>query len=225
MTTADFLGHFGYVLIAASFLVRDILWLRMLSVVASVFGIGFGLLSEVILWPTVIWSALFAAINSIQIGILVRENRAVRFTDEERELYETIFRNVSPVEFLKLMRIGTWRDLPVGGRLAVEGELLPDLMLVFTGQATVEAQGKAVATLRTGDFIGEMSFITALPATATVTTTTPSRIVSWPKDALRKLTNRNPSLGFGLQTIFNTDLTRKLTKSNEVMKPLSKPLN
>ena len=70
-------------------------------------------------------------------------------------------------------------------------------------------QGR-LAELKDGSFIGEMSFITGGDATATVRAVEPTRYLSWSKDDLRKLLNRNPSMRFALQTVLSTDLTRKL---------------
>src|SRR5258708_1872314 len=99
-----------YVLIAASYLVRDILLLRYLSIGASCASITFNSLAfaRPQLLP-ITWHCLFIAVNLAQLIILYRERRVVAFSERERELHETVFRNFTPVEFMNLLRIGHWR--------------------------------------------------------------------------------------------------------------------
>ena len=63
----------------------------------------------------------------------------------------------------------------------------------------VETDGKEVAKLKDGNFIGEVSFITGGAATATVKALLPTRYVAWPKEAISQLLNRNPSMRFAMQ--------------------------
>jgi CRP-like cAMP-binding protein len=64
--------------------------------------------------------------------------------------------------------------------------------------------------LKDGNFIGEVSFITGGAATATVRALQPTRYIAWPKDAIRHLLNRNPSMRFAMQALLSTDLSKKL---------------
>jgi CRP-like cAMP-binding protein len=83
-------------------------------------------------------------------------------------------------------------------------------MLIYNGLAAVETNGEEVAKLKDGNFIGELSFITGGAASATVRAMLPTRYVSWPKEAISKLLNRNPSMRFAMQSILSTDLSKKL---------------
>jgi CRP-like cAMP-binding protein len=74
----------------------------------------------------------------------------------------------------------------------------------------VETDGKEVAKLKDGNFIGEVTFITGGQATATVRALMPTRYIAWPKEAVTKLLNRNPSMRFAMQAMLSTDLTKKL---------------
>jgi CRP-like cAMP-binding protein len=83
-------------------------------------------------------------------------------------------------------------------------------MLIYNGQVAVELNGKEVAKLKDGNFIGEVSFITGGAATATVKALQPTRYVAWPKEAIKQLLNRNPSMRFAMQAMLSTDLSKKL---------------
>ena len=149
-------------------------------------------------------------INALRIAHLVMERRGVSFSDEERELYETIFRQFSPVEFMKLLRLGEWRAADDGEMLAVEGDEVSDLKMIYNGEVIIEKGGAEVARSRDGTMIGEMSFIQGGAATATVRAARPTRYLAWPKDELRKLLNRNPTMDVAMSAVFSVDLTLKL---------------
>tara|TARA_B100000949_G_scaffold139627_1_gene122724 strand:+ start:47 stop:697 length:651 start_codon:yes stop_codon:yes gene_type:complete len=209
----DNLGHLAYTLILCSFLVRDIFWLRTLSVTASLSFIAFSMSRGIYL--QVYWNIAFITINASHIVWIIYENRGVKFTEDEQELFETVFRNFSPVEFLKLLRQGTWLHASAGDTLAVQGENLGRIMLVFHGVADVSIDEGKVAEVKDGEFIGEMSFLTEEEASATVTATEPTRYLAWNKQQLRKFLNRNPSLRFAMQGVLGVDVSKKLKEMDE----------
>jgi hypothetical protein len=215
MNVYEFSGHAASVLTTIAYLVKDILWLRLLSVAACFAGMAFNyLVPATPLWIVIYWNILFALINIVQIGIIIKERSEVKFTDEEKELYETLFKNFAPFEFMKLLRVSSWQTAARGDVIAHEGEPLDAVMLIYNGRASVEIKGEPFAELKDGDFIGEMSFITGGVATATVTAVQPTRYLSWKKEDLVKLLDRNPSMRFSMQSLLSTDLTRKLMHVN-----------
>lgn len=203
--------HAASILTGIAYLVKDILWLRVLTVLACVAGIIFNYaFFPTPLWVVIYWNILFLVINLVQIAIIMKERREVSFTDEEQEIYETLFQSFAPFEFMKLLRVGKWLDAKKGQILAFEKRQLDDVMLIYNGLVKVEADGQTLAQLKDGSFIGEMSYITGGHATATVRAIEPTRYLSWSKKDLSKLLNRNPSMRFAMQTVLSTDLTKKL---------------
>ena len=204
-------GHLASILTMAAYLLKDILWLRLLTILSCFAGIAFNyFVPATPLWSVIYWNLLFALINIVQIGIIIKERTGIHFTDEEKELHDTLFKNFAPFEFMKLMRIGKWLEAKQGEILAAEKQSLDAVMLIYNGLVGVETNGKEVATLKDGNFIGEVSFITGGEATATVRALTPTRYIAWPKDAISKLLNRNPSMRFAMQSMLSTDLSKKL---------------
>ena len=110
------------------------------------------------------------------------------------------------------LRIGKWLEAKQGETLAVEKQPINAVMLIYNGLVGVETSGKEVAKLKDGNFIGEVSFITGGEATATVRALMPTRYISWPKEAIRQLLNRNPSMRFAMQAMLSTDLSKKLMR-------------
>ena len=97
--------HVANVLYLGSYLVKDILWLRLLTVVAGSVLLAYYVLLPMPLWPAIAWNCLFLAINVRQIHVLLLERRPVRFTAEELALYTLAFRSFKHREFSRLLRI------------------------------------------------------------------------------------------------------------------------
>ncbi|HJZ81103.1 MAG TPA: cyclic nucleotide-binding domain-containing protein [Pyrinomonadaceae bacterium] len=206
-------GHLASVLTMVAYLLKDILWLRLLTILSCFAGMAFNyFVPATPLWTVIYWNVLFAIINIVQIAIIIKERAGVHFTEEEQELHETLFKNFAPFEFMKLMRIGQWREAQPGEVLAVDQKPLDAVMLIYNGLAGVEKDGKEVAKLKDGNFIGEVSFITEGVATATVKALMPTRYIAWPKGAVKALLNRNPSMRFAMQAMLSTDLSKKLMR-------------
>ncbi|MCA1557455.1 MAG: popeye domain-containing protein, partial [Acidobacteria bacterium] len=170
------------------------------------------------LWTVIYWNILFILINGVQIALIIKERQGVEFSEEEKELYETIFKSFAPFEFMKLLRLGKWLDAKKGEQLAVEQKPLDSVMLIYNCLVSVEVKAQSLAELKDGSFIGEMSFIRGGAATATVRVLKPTRYLSWSKKDLRKLLHRNPTMKFAMQSVFSTDLTNKLMRRPSVQK-------
>lgn len=211
MHVLEVLGHLSFLLGALSFLVKDMLWLRLLAIVGNAAGIVYNAYApQEPMWLVVAWLCAFIVINVVQIALLVRERKAVRFTAEEAELHETLFRGFSPVEFLKLLRAARWQTYESAAVLARAGETVEQLVLLVSGRAQVALADGRSLELRDGAFVGEMSFLKEQPASATVSATSSARCLVWEKEALRALLARNPSLQLGLHAVISSDLVRKV---------------
>jgi len=210
-----FATHLASVLTLAAYLVRDILWLRVLTVVACVAGIIFNYyVPATPLWAVIYWNLVFIAVNAVQIVIMIKERSGVHFTEEEKELYETVFKNFAPFEFMKLLRLGKWLEAKEGQVLTIEAKPLDSVMLIYNGLVSVEIGCQAMGQMKDGSLIGEVSYITEGKATATVRAVQKTRYLSWCKKDLRRLLSRNPSMSFAMESVFNRELSKKLSRAN-----------
>jgi hypothetical protein len=206
--------HIASILTLLAYLVKDILWLRLLTVFACIAGIIFNyFVPATPLWAVINWNLVFMVINIVQILIIIKERSGVRFTDEEKELYETLFKSFAPFEFMKLLRLGKWLEAKKGQFLAIEQKPLDSVMLIYNGLVSVESKGRQIAQMKDGSLIGEISFITEGTATATVRALEPTRYLSWSKVDMHDLLNRNPNMRFAMEKVFSTELSKKLTRS------------
>ncbi len=68
-------------------------------------------------------------------------------------------------------------DLPAEHELTHEGSTGKEFVVLVEGEADVIRDGRLVAGIGPGDFVGEIALVTGLPRTATVKTRGPSRVL------------------------------------------------
>ena len=69
-------------------------------------------------------------------------------------------------------------SVPEGKELVKEGDYAYELIAIEEGEASVMRDGKEVATLKQGDFFGEIGVLERTLRTATVVASTPMRLVT-----------------------------------------------
>src|SRR3954469_8353232 len=108
-----------------------------------------------------------------------------------------LFEKLSKQGLQEVASVADEIDLPEGKALTTEGERGREFFVLLDGGAEVRQQGKRIATLGKGDFLGEIALVTKLPRTATVTTTSPVRaLVITERDFTAPL-KRSPAVGPG----------------------------
>ncbi|HEY8039662.1 MAG TPA: cyclic nucleotide-binding domain-containing protein [Polyangiaceae bacterium] len=204
-----YLLHAANVLYLLSYLVKDILWLRLLTVLAGLLLMTWAFLQPQPLWASLAWNAVFLAINVVQSWLLVLERRPVQLSEREMELYRLVFRTLTPREFVKLLALGRWEEAPADTRIVERARALDRLMVIASGRTAVRV-GERVVELGQGRFVGEMSFITGEPPTADVVAIDAIRYVAWPKAPLTKFLAEHPPLRAAWQAVLGADLVSKL---------------
>jgi Popeye-like protein len=202
--------HVANALYLASYLVKDILWLRLLTVVAGVLLLPYYFMQPVPLWPAIAWSGVFLAVNIVQIKILLFERRPIRLAPDEQRLYELVLRNLSPRQFARLLKAGHWEDVRAGERVIERGKPLDRLIVVYTGRLAVEVEGLQKAALKAGHFAGEMSFVTGEVPSADVFARESTRIFVWKSPELMRILEGQNELLLALHSAIGTDLVGKL---------------
>ena len=211
MNIATIAGHLAFGLIAFSFLVKDILYLRLVSILASLFSVFYNYVIPVEpMWIAVGWNFVFISLNLYHIAVLVYEKRPVHMSPKHKELYETMFKDLTPVEFLKITKIADWEHFKSGENITQQNHKVPDLHLIYNGTVDVTVDGIKVAELKDGQFVGEMSFLTEKPATATCVVKHDSEVLVWKQDQFKELLKRNPSLYFTIQSLLSVQVSSAL---------------
>ncbi len=202
--------HIANVFYLLSYLVKDILWLRLLTVVGGGLLLAYYVVMPTPLWAAIGWNCLFLSINFWQIRILLLERRPVVFTPDEMRLHQLSFRALTPREFAKLLKLARWDDVAADVEIVHHGKVLDRVMVIASGRASVKVDGAAVKELGPGRFVGEMSFLTGAAPNADVVAIDPVRTASWKQTELRAALRDNAELRAAVQLVIGEDLVAKL---------------
>ena len=207
MNIALIAGHLAFGLIAFSFLVKDILWLRVVSILASLFSVFYNYIIPVEpMWLAINWNIVFVLVNLYHIAVIIYEKRPIKMAPKDKELYETLFKDLSPVEYLKITKIANWKTFKSGETIIRQEHLVTDLVLIYNGTVDVVVGKKKVAELKDGQFVGEMSFLTEKSATATCIVKHDTECLMWKQPEFKDLLKRNPSLYYTIQGLLSNQL-------------------
>jgi hypothetical protein len=211
VTPQDLVGNASYVLLAASYLVTNIYWLRLLAIVAlTTEAVYFYLAGDRQLWVGILWAGVFNAINIVQLLLLARARLKVRMTDEEKTLHSSIFGKLEKLDFSRILAVGSFEEFPRGTELTSQGRAVESVHLLLSGHARVVVDSAVIAGLSAGDFVGEMAYIGSCTASATVITEERCRSFRVGIDDLRALTLKHDKIEAAMNARFSIDLARKL---------------
>jgi Cyclic nucleotide-binding domain len=206
----DLLIHAAYVLYLFAFMVRDILWLRILTVAAAICLILYYYVRPEPMMIPIYWNLVFMVLNLYWICRLLLERLPVKLTADEQRLFELVFRTMSPREMIKLLKLATWENAEAGECFVERDKPIDRLMVIYSGKACAEVDGRSVTELQPGQFIGSVDYVTQETASANVVAIEPTRYVSWPKSKLKDFMDKNPDLHLALESTLAIDLTRWL---------------
>ena len=105
-----------------------------------------------------------------------------------------LFAGCSKSELQKIASLADELDLGEGATLIREGERGREFIVIAEGTVRVTRNGKQIRELGAGDFIGEIALVADVPRTATVTATSPVRLLVVTDRAFRGLLEQMPSL-------------------------------
>ncbi len=177
MSGLDVLLAVANIIYLISYSVRDILWLRIATVLGLTLLLPYYYFQDPPLWGPIGWNVVFLVINLYWIVKLLAERRPVQFTDEEAKLYASTFGRLPARQALKLFRMGTWSDAPAGTVFVAQGEGVEALTVIVDGRVSVDIDGDEVDTLGNGRLLGVSALMkrgTDFRAPVTVTRQIPS---------------------------------------------------
>ena len=216
MNIALIAGHLAFGLIAFSFLVKDILWLRVVSILASLFSVFYNyVIPANPMWLAINWNIVFVVVNLYHIAVIIYEKRPIKMAPKDKELYETLFKDLSPVEYLKISKVAEWKSFKSGETIIRQNHLVTDLILIYNGTVDVVVGTKKVAELKDGQFVGEMSFLTEKSATATCIVKHDTECLVWKQPEFKELLKRNPSLYYTIQSLLSNQLVSYSNKGEK----------
>jgi hypothetical protein len=206
----DYFIHACNILLLIAYCVRDILWLRIFAVAASLIAMPYFLMQPKPLWPPLIWSALFAAINTFQSWRLYLERRPVRLTPEEEQVRRLAFSTLPPRKLLQLLSIGSWINSTSGDKLIEQGKSIETASLIVQGKVQVAGEGRVLGELVPGNIVGSALLLSgATNAEVDAVAVEPVRAVRWEVATLQRYLNANPDVRIEFQRHLAHDLAGK----------------
>lgn len=211
----EYLANVAYVLYLLSYSVTKILWLRIITIVGAVLTMPYFYLQPGgALWTSLFWALMFVLINAIQIIRLVLGRYPVGLGRDERWIYERLFSRLDARAFTKLVGLGHWVEAEPEQRLIARGVIPEHLMVVVVGTPRVLQKQREFATMRPGQLLGELAFITCEPASADVVAREVTRCFAWPVEPLREHLEQHPAVADAMLHVLGIDVATKLRERN-----------
>ena len=168
--------NFGSVCILFGFTRSDVLELRSLTMTGQLTFAAYNLAQTTVLWPSVIWSTLFASTNAWKIVSTYHERTAqVHMSKEQEEIYENFFMNhgVTPIQFSWIEGKAETICVKKGHALIGKGDVVDRIFLVVHGSTHAHVDGQPFTAASTspetrgdqleggdsGAWIGELAFL------------------------------------------------------------------
>ncbi|MGM0593799.1 MAG: Crp/Fnr family transcriptional regulator [Pseudomonadota bacterium] len=212
-----YLFFFANLLFCLAYVVRDMLWLRAITICAASCTLPYFYFQSEPLYSAMGWQLAFIVINAVNLTVLLLERRPLPLTKEQRWLHEHIFRSMNAREMVRVLNDGRRHSLEAGEVLVRRGEHIKRLILLIDGQAEARVDGHFKATLQPGDFVGEMSFVTGEPTSADVVARSHTEYIVWDSDVIQTLFGRHPDIKDSMHGILGMDMARKLARRSPVL--------
>jgi CRP-like cAMP-binding protein len=210
-------GHLSYVLIAVSYWLTDMFWLRLVAVVGLALEILYFWLSGGDLRTGMGWDLIFIGINLYQIYRLVTDRLSLRLPEADRELLRSVFIGLDDAQIARLLVAGEFCDLADGTTLAEEDQTLEKLFFICAGRVRVTIAGRQVSHLERGTFVGEVAFLTERPATATVIAEGAVRALAFERGKLSQFFHKELEVAGLIYQLLGRDLAHKIKVSNSLL--------
>jgi len=208
--TPDYFIHAANILLLIAYSVRDVLWLRLFAVAASLIAIPYYVLHPTMLWAPLWWSVVFAAINLFQSWLLFIERRPVQLTAEEEEVRRLAFQDLPPRKVLQVLSIGSWITAEAGEHLRERGNIPDSVSLIVRGKVRLMKDGRMLGELIAGDLVGSALILSGIASNVDAVTVEPVRAMRWQIGTLKKYLDADPETRTVMQRHLARDLGGKI---------------
>ncbi|MGA8407306.1 MAG: cyclic nucleotide-binding domain-containing protein [Candidatus Acidiferrales bacterium] len=202
--------HAANIVLLVAYSVRDILWLRLFAVAASLIALPYFILQPEPLWEPIIWSSVFAAINSFQSWRIFVERRPVQLALEEEEIRRLAFPDLPSRKVLQILSIGAWRTLEIGERLLERGKRVDAIYVILRGKVRVKRDDLVIGELAAGQIVGSALLLSGVAADVDAAVIETVRCMRWEVEPLDRYLAANPATRIVLQKYLARDLAEKL---------------
>lgn len=213
-TQNDLAGTLSYAVIALSYLMTNMFWLRVAAIAGLFVDIAYFRLTGGDFKLGIGWDFIFIAINLFQLIWLMRERASLRLPEKDAPLLREALTGLDDFQIAKLLKAAEWKDALPGEILTRQDAAMDALYFLCSGRASVEVNGSFVTYLEKGAFIGEIAYLTNNLATATVVVDEPSRILAFSKLRMATVTAADKEISAIIYQLLGRDLAVKMRRSN-----------
>lgn len=207
-------GHFTYLLLIVSVLMRRMVALRLFAVASGLSKIvyrAFFMVDPV----SVLWETIFVLVNIVQLFLIWYYEHHHRFSDEHQHFAQNMPSGVDRSAIKQLLDLSRPVRYAPEDVLTTDGQKVGNLVYIAEGIVKVEHDGRVVAICGPGDYIGELSFLSGKPATATAIVVKPTTALVFEQAKLSAAVAANAQLRRTLESALNMNLAGKLVRSND----------
>lgn len=198
-----------------AYLIRDILWLRVVTVIGALCTFPYFIFQAQVLYLPLFWQCAFAVINAANIAYLLWERKPVRMSESQRRLHSLVFRDFSSRDVVRLLSVADWCEAEVDELLIQQDRRIDKLYLVYSGLLMARVDGEFRRHIRDGEFVGELSYILQQTTTADVVAVHPTRYLSWDRQVLEAHLGRHPGVKAAFKNLLSYDVAGKLAWPNK----------
>jgi|SRR5918993_1409106 Popeye protein conserved region len=210
MLGPEYFLHAANVLRVISFSAKDIMWLRLFAILASIISIPYFYLQAAVLWEPIFWIMVFTIINGYHIWRLWLERRPISLSPDEAKLYELTFFPLSPRQFLHLVRLGQWVDLRPGDVLIRPNEPINEITVPLTESIDARTGGRSLGRFAAGAIIGASALFDARLKQLEAVAGESCRVLRLPIAVVKDRAKSDNQVGRTFDRIVREDLARKL---------------
>ena len=195
--------HLANVLILCSFLVKDILFLRLLSISAGVFFCLYFWKEDMI--DPIVWNVLFSMVNIFQVGRLWFQRRKLPLSPEEQFLRDHFFPNLHAKEIKSLFQCCQPNQISEGEAVVHAS----GLAVILEGNVDLHKQKQDIL-LRPGQFIGVSNYLTKQESEQRGRARTDVEYLRWTSEDLQGWTSGSADRHNLLLSALSKDLISKM---------------
>jgi CRP-like cAMP-binding protein len=207
-------GHIAYLLLAISYLLTSMYWLRVVAIISMFCEILYFTYTGGNLLTGIVWTVVFIFINLYQLYLLIQEKMSLRLPEKEGPLLREALTGLDDAQISRLLKAAEWKDFQRGEILTKQDAPVDALYFLCSGRANVEVNRSLVTYLEKGSFIGEIAYLTGNPATATVVVEEQSRVLKFSKMRMAKVTAADPQINGIIYQLLGRDLAMKMRRAN-----------
>jgi hypothetical protein len=207
-------GHFTYLLLIVSMLMRRMVALRLFAVASGLAKIvyrAFFVLDPV----SVLWETIFVLVNIVQLVIIWYYEYHHRFSEEHEHFARNMPVDTDRGALKRLLDLSELNRFAPDDVLTREGEKVTRLFYLADGIVKIEHGGRVVAICGPGDYIGELSYLSGGAASATAVVVKPTRVLAFEQAKLAAAIKSDATLRRTLESALNRNLAGKLMRANE----------